>query len=419
MKNIGFFERSAVSAMSIVIVGAGPAGCYAAQALIKEFAGCEITVIDRLPVPFGLLRYGVAADHQGTKQVQHQFDRLFQHADVEFLGGLEFGRDVHLDQLTAIFDVVVLATGVPEDRRLGIDGETLDGVIGAGRLTRALNSHPEASPAMPVVSPRVAIVGSGNVAIDLLRLLSKGAEEWNGSDMDDAVLRSVIGKPVTEIHLVSRSSAEHARWDASMMREIGGLRRPNIRVLTGSVESGRSPAANALCELLIAKQKPADLTINLHLACTVERILGNETVTGIRIRGPASERKEIALDTVLTAIGFASQPLNSLPPRVYATGWLRTGPQGTIPLQRTLSKQLAAEIAMDLSAGAIAPHRPGRLALPSAGATDFNAWSRIDAFERARAQEGRVRRKITSIEQMHAVAGRSAETVLVGRRAVN
>ncbi len=408
-----------MSAISIVIVGAGPAGCYAAQALRKEFAGAEITVLDRLPVPFGLLRYGVAADHQGTKQVQRQFDRLFQGADVEFLGGLELGRDVHLDQLTTIFDVVVLSTGVPNDRRLGIVGEKLDGVIGAGRLTRALNSHPEVNESVPVVSPRVAIVGSGNVAVDLLRLLSKGAQEWNGSDMDDEVLGSVIPKPVTDIHLISRSGAEKARWDASMLREIGGLHRPGIRLATGSVASGQSPAAHTLRELLMGRQRPTDLTINLHLACSVEQILGAESVTGIRICGPAGERKEVAVNTVLTAIGFESQPSKPFPPGVYTTGWLRTGPQGTIPLQRTLSKQLASDIATDYRLGVITSNRPGRRALPITDAVDFDAWSRIDAFECGRAQEGRVRRKIMNIEQMYSVARRTADTLSLGKEAIN
>lgn len=415
MNDVVFSGERVMRIMSIVIVGAGPAGCYAAQALRKEFPVSEITVIDRLPVPFGLFRYGVAADHQGTKQLQYQFERLFQRSNVDFVGGLEYGKDFDLVELTAIFDVVVLATGVPDDRRLEVEGGTLDGVVGAGCLTRALNSHPEAFASLPVISPRVAIVGSGNVAVDLLRLLSKGTNEWSGSDMDDEVLRSIIPKPVTEIHLISRSSADRARWDASMLREIGGLQRPAVRLLTGSVESGLSPAAEALDKVLIARQGPSDLTINLHMACVVEGILGSVRVAGIRIRDQAGGLKEIAIDTVLTAIGFEPRPHGKTPPRVYTTGWLRTGPQGAIPQQRVLAKQLASEIATDLHSGLIAPGRPGRQAVPSGRTTDFNAWCRMDALERARAQEGRVRRKITDIEEMYTVAGRVSEAVSLGK----
>lgn len=400
---------------SIALVGAGPAGCYAAQALRKELSDAEITVLDRLPVPFGLLRYGVAADHQGTKAVQHQFDRLFQRSGVAFMGGVELGRDFDLDQLAATFDVVVLATGVPHDRRLGVAGDTLEGIIGAGRLTRALNSHPEAFADLPVVHPRVAIVGSGNVAVDLLRLLSKGSDEWHGSDMDDAVLQRIIPKPVTEIHLISRSGAGEARWDAAMLRELGSLRRPRVRLLTGSVEASQSPAADALDALLTATEGPADLDICLHLGCVVDEVLGQERVKGIQIRSRSGASKALDVETVLTAIGFEHLPTGNLPPRVYLTGWLKTGPQGTIPAQRTLAKLLASEIAEALHSGSITPGRPGRDALRAGHATNYAGWCQIDALEKASAADQRVRRKITDIAHMFAAAGHSPKAAPPGR----
>ena len=392
-----------MSPLSIGIVGAGPAGCFAAQALSKDFMDAEITILDRLPVPFGLLRYGVAADHQGSKAVQHQFERLFSRPNVEFVGGLEYGRDVDLDRLRSIFDVVVLATGAPDDRRLGVEGETLEGVIGAGRLTRALNSHPEAGAELPVVLPRVGIVGSGNVAADLLRLLSKTSVEWDGSDMDDALLHQILPRPVTEVHLISRSDAVEARWDAAMLRELASLKRPRFQVLTGSIGSRGSPEADALRELVAARSEPTDLSINLHFACVVEQVLGRDRVEGIRIRSHTGLHKDVAVDTVLTAIGFEPRPVETVPPRVYRTGWLRTGPQGTIPAQRTLSKQLALEIARDLRSGLIQPGRPGCAALPAGRTTNFAGWRRIDAYERAQAVEQRVRLKISDIETLYAV----------------
>jgi ferredoxin--NADP+ reductase len=392
-----------VNPLSIGIVGAGPAGCYAAQALSKNFPDAEITILDRLPVPFGLLRYGVAADHQGTKAVQHQFERLFSSPNVEFVGGLEYGRHVDLDRLRSIFDVVVLATGAPGDRRLGVEGETLEGVIGAGRLTRALNSHPEACSALPVVLPRVAIVGSGNVAADLLRLLSKTSAEWDGSDMDDALLHRILPRPVTEIHLLSRSDAAEARWDAAMLRELGSLRRPRFQVVTGSIASRGSPVADALRELVAARSSPTNLTINLYFACVIEQVLGRDRVEGIRIRGQTGLRKDLPVETVLTAIGFEPRPVETVPARVYRTGWLRTGPQGAIPAQRTLSKQLALEIARDLRSGLILPGRPGRAALPAGRTTNFAGWRGIDEYERAQAAEQRVRRKISDIETLYSV----------------
>lgn len=405
--------RDGVVPASIAIVGAGPAGCYAAQALRKALGAAQITVIDRLPVPFGLLRYGVAADHQGTKAVQHQFERLFQHTDVAFVGGLELGRDLHLDELTEHFDVVVLATGLPRDRRLGIEDAAGNHVIGAGRLTRALNSHPEACASLPVVLPRVAIVGSGNVAVDLLRVLSKRSDEWDGSDMDDAILRRVIPRPVREIHLISRAGAAQARWDAPMLRALGSLHRPTFHLSTGGVEAGLSPAADALLGLFGTTGTSGDLTVHFHLECVVEQPLGYGIRRGLRIRHRAGTCKLLAIDTVLTAIGFEPDAGGVLPPRVYPTGWLRTGARGGLTAQRTLARQLAGEIAMDLSSGRIASGRPGRSTLPCRRTTDFSGWRSIDAFERTRAPAHRIRRKITDTRSMYAIAARERKAVTV------
>jgi len=402
-----------MTAPSIVVVGAGASGCYAAQALRKALPEAEITVLERLPVPFGLLRYGVAADHQGTKGVQHQFERLLA-SQVSFVGGLELGHHIDLGQLTDLFDIVVLATGVPQDRRLGVDGDTLPGVIGAGRLTRALNSHPEDCMIPPVVGQRVAIIGSGNVAVDILRLLSRSAEEWDGSDMDEDILARIIPQPVNEIHLVARATAEAAHWDAAMIRELAGLRRPSFRLAGGAVDPASSPAASALFGLLAASpQVSGELTVNFHFQCIVEAIIGKDAAQGLRIKTAGGERRDLAVNTVVTAIGFDWTPHVMTAPRVYTTGWLRTGPQGTIPHQRTLAKQVVSEIVTDLRSGLIATGRPGRRALPAGRTTNFDSWIRIDEVERARAAAGRTRRKITSIEQMYDVAcsSRSRENV--------
>ena len=158
---------------TVVVVGSGPSGCYTAQFLRKQWPAADITVLDRLPVPFGLVRYGVAPDHQGTKAVDRQFDRLFTRDGVRFVGNVEVGGPVTVDQLRAAFDVVVLATGVSGDRPLGVPGAELAGVHGAGRLTRLLNDHPDEQHPVAPLGPRVVVVGNGNVALDVVRLLAK------------------------------------------------------------------------------------------------------------------------------------------------------------------------------------------------------------------------------------------------------
>ena len=172
----------------IAIVGAGPSGCFMAQSLGKACPDVEITIIEKLPVPYGLVRYGVAPDHQGTKAVIRQFARLFEKQGVNFAGNVNVGAgdaaDLSLAELRDIFDVVVLATGLSEDRRLGLAGEQTGGVYGSGAVTRFWNDHPSDQALAPEFGNQVVVVGNGNVALDVVRLLAKGADDFNGSDFD-------------------------------------------------------------------------------------------------------------------------------------------------------------------------------------------------------------------------------------------
>lgn len=403
-----------MNGLTIAIVGAGASGCYVAQALRKAFPEAEICVLERLPVPFGLLRYGVAADHQGTKGVQHQFEHMFEHSHVHFHGGVELGRDIDLHRLTDLFDVVVLATGLCEDRRLNVEGDTLGGVVGAGAFTRALNSHPECQAALPSISSRIAIVGLGNVAVDVLRLVSKDEDEWDGSDMDPAVLSEIIPKPVTQVHLVSRSTAASARWDPAMLRELAKLKRTSFHVVTGGNDLTASPAGKALAELLAHPATKTSLRVNFYFASMVERVIGTDEVEGLSIVDADGQRHHLSVGTVITAIGFAWLETATTTPRVYPTGWLKTGPRGTIPFQRVLAKQVVTEIISDIQSGQIEQGRPGRSELPPGRSTDFSDWRRIDGFERARAASRRTRQKIRTIDGMFAVAAAEPHRVSQG-----
>ncbi|MEM8794809.1 MAG: FAD-dependent oxidoreductase, partial [Pseudomonadota bacterium] len=168
----------------VAIVGSGPSGCYVAQALVKALPNAELTVIDRLCVPFGLIRYGVAPDHQGTKAVSRQFARLFEKQGVAFVGNVELGRDLSLEALRDAMDVVVLATGLYGDRTFEVPGKDLSGIYGSGAVTRYWNGHPDSEGMKPEFGKRVVILGNGNVAIDVLRLLAKSPVEFDGSDIE-------------------------------------------------------------------------------------------------------------------------------------------------------------------------------------------------------------------------------------------
>src|SRR5215472_6988890 len=167
----------------IAIIGSGPAGCYLADQLLRLIPDASIDLLEKLPVPFGLIRYGVAPDHQNTKSVARVFDRMLSRDRVSFFGNVEVGRDVRLEEVRSLYDAVVLATGAAGDRRLGIPGEDLRGVVGSGAFVAWYNGHPHSE--APVVDGvrSAVVIGNGNVALDVARILAKGANELAGSDL--------------------------------------------------------------------------------------------------------------------------------------------------------------------------------------------------------------------------------------------
>lgn len=395
----------------IAIVGAGPSGCFLAQALLKAAPELEVDLIDRLPVPYGLVRYGVAADHQGTKGVARQFARVFERQGARFFGNVTLGADVTLEALRDAYDAVVLAAGLSQDRPLGIPGDDLPGVYGAGRLTRALYDHPDAVD-LPDLGPRPLIVGNGNVAVDLLRLLAKTPEEMEGSDLGAGPSKWLAESGIKEITITGRSPAAQAKFDTVMIKELAKLAGVTIRVLG----SGQSDDA--------AEQKKIDAVRALDgIATGPRRITFRFGLSPLAVEGEAraeavrfsTEDGEEVLpcSSVLTAIGFG--PAGDLPrdallaeaqdavagalaPGLYATGWFRRGPRGTIPDNRADAQALAQRILDDLRAD---PAKPGRTALADlTQSVDYTGWTRIDAHETAAAPEGRCRAKIATREEM-------------------
>lgn len=392
------------AAPRIAIVGAGPAGCFAAQALSRRFPAAELEVLDALPVPYGLVRSGVAADHPGTKSVARQFDRLFQHEGVRFRGNVRVGDDVPLDALRDAFDAVVLATGLRADRRLGVPGDALEGVHGAGRITRLLNAHADEGEA-PSLGERVVVVGLGNVAMDVVRLLARDAEGLGGTDVDDEAHERLAGALRT-IHVVGRSAPSAARFDPAMVRELAGLPGVVHRVhgaALDDIEPGKDARADAVRGLVAEADAPARVEVHWWFGLSPERIEGDGRVERAVFRGADGE---VALDAdaVVTAVGFAAgddclaepgaHPSGRVEPGLYTAGWLRRGPRGTIPDQRTDARDLARLVADDLEAGAIATGRAGLPAIE--GETDFEGWRRIDVREQLGAAPGRSRAKLRS-----------------------
>lgn len=414
---------------SIAIVGSGPSACYLAQALRKHWAEAQIVMIERLPVPFGLVRYGVAPDHQGTKAVCRQFERLFERERVDFLGNLEVGRDLSLEQLREAFDLVVLATGLYGDRRLGIPGDALDGVHGSGRVTRWFNGHPDEQGFTPRFGRRVAIVGNGNVAIDVLRLLARSAADFDGSDVADEALRELFAEGVERIDILGRSPADKARFDPVMLRELGKLAGVRLRIedLPEEGVQAADAAGQARLDVLRALAAQAQPAVGRELVFrfgwSPRAVLGENRVEALELQHADGRELRLDVDSLVSAIGFeeasdavlqrdallgdgADLDKGRLDAGLYCAGWLRRGPRGTIPENRQDARLVAETLVADQAA---APRhgRPGLAALPAevrARGVSYADWQRIDRAETQAAAPGRARRKITDRAGMLAIA---------------
>ncbi|KAA9165519.1 oxidoreductase [Amycolatopsis acidicola] len=403
-------------ALTVAIVGSGPAGCYTGQFLAKSLPGAEITVFESLPAPYGLVRYGVAADHQGTKGVARQFDRLFTRDGVRFVGNVTVGRDVEFARIAANFDVVVLATGLPGDRELDVPRDPRAQVVGAGTLLRALNGFPRdrIRPCAPL-GPDVVVVGMGNVAVDVLRLLAKDTGDFAGTDIDDEMLRRLRPAPPSTIAALARSGAPRSKCDAAMLRELVSL--PGIGItVSGMDERDEGPVVDVLRPFVSTPRGEGGRTrVTFHFGLEPERITSREGRTVLTARDRNAARQEFVADTVVTAIGFTHGGAeDETAPRhdwsgdhVYRVGWFSRGAQGTIARNRKDAQQVARRIADDVAAGRIRPAKDGFRAVAGPLAdrmVGFEAWQRIEAAEHRSALPGRCRRKITDLGHMLAVA---------------
>jgi ferredoxin/flavodoxin---NADP+ reductase len=390
--------------LRIAIIGSGPSGCYTAQALVKLAPNAEIVVFDAVPTPFGLVRHGIAPDHQGMKGVTRQFGKLFTHAGAVFIGNVRVGRDLELDLLLSSFDAVVIATGLPRDRTLDLPGADGDNVFGAGQIIHLLNSHPDASlAAHPWLLDRglgenVAIIGSGNVAIDVARLLLKSAAELTGSDVNDAARDALLTRPIRRVRIFGRGPAANARWDASMLRELAAVEGVAARVDGETISETASPSA----ELDIAfNSTPVRITPNTISVAPTDGV---------------GEPREYPIDSVITAAGFVPSEfevdVRQLPEearsRTFLAGGVESGVLGNLAENRKRGVALARTVLDSVSATG----RPGLAALVEAlpaTATDYAWWQRVDAAEVARARADRVRHKFHTRDALSAAGDGSPD----------
>lgn len=413
----------------IAIVGSGPSGLFCADALLRQRPDLKIDVFDRLPTPFGLVRFGVAPDHQGTKAVVRQFDRLFAGGSLRFLGHVQVGRDLPLADLRRHYDAVVLAVGAHADRPLGIPGEGLPGRYGSMAFVGWYNGHPDFRDLEPLLDkPGAAVIGMGNVAIDIVRVLGKTRAEMANSDLTAHAAEKIAAANFTDLYILGRRGPVEASFTSTELAELGRLERVHPVVkksdLPDSIPAGLDPNEARVKEKNLSilhefADRTDDKPIRLHFLfnATPEAIIGTARVEGLKLRnGPTLD-----VGTVISAIGYRTAADGDLPqsdekgviantggriePGLYVVGWAKRGPSGTIPTNRAEAKAVADLLLADFASDATPP-KEGSAALDAwltsrgVNVMDWACWKRIEAAEIAAATPGSPRAKLAAWEDL-------------------
>ncbi len=387
----------------VAIVGAGPSGFYAADGLLRARPDLHIDIIDRLPTPFGLVRAGVAPDHQGTKAIVRQFEKLLGQPDVRFAGNIDVGRDISWEEFDAAYDAVIVATGMVIDRKLGIPGEGLPHVWGSWRFVGWLNGHPDfrAGPDLSKVRT-VAVIGNGNVALDVARVLAKSADEMAKSDIVPEAGAAIAAAPLTDIYVIGRRGPEHASFTNNELAEMGRLGR--AVAVTNAKALDVAPAATDPTPERLRKTKNLEILKGFaghkagEKAVTVH-FLFSAVPKAIRPGEIELSTGTLKADLVVTCIGYSGE---DFPKRddVFPVGWAKRGPTGTIPTNRAESHAVAQQVLAFLKDR---DPKSGPDVLPIA--VDAAGWHRIDKHEiAAGAALGRPRVKLTEWQALLDIA---------------
>jgi ferredoxin--NADP+ reductase len=412
-----------MTTLRVAVVGSGPAGLYTAEALIKQAAALpepadiHVDVIDRLPTPYGLVRYGVAPDHKSIKSIAEYLRKVLEHGDVSFLGGVHLGDDVTRDDLLGVYDAVVYATGAMRDRHLAIPGENLPGSYAATDFVNWYCGHPDMDPnAFSLDAESVAVIGVGNVAVDVARILIRDPAELRGTDVPQPVLEALMASKVREVHMIGRRGPAQAKFTTKELRELGELPGVDVVVQAGEAdldafdptggsatlaESDRHVRGNYKVISGWAGREPSGASRRLTLRFWLRPVEIQPADGADRVGGLVLERTRLdeagkftgtgELETlpagmVFRSVGYQSVPLLDVPfdektcvvpnldgrvlgpdgaplPGEYVAGWLKRGPTGVIGTNKSDAAQTVRALLEDLAGGP----GPGDAALPRAG----------------------------------------------------
>ncbi|MFD8770664.1 FAD-dependent oxidoreductase [Microbacterium oxydans] len=431
----------------IAIVGAGPAGIYAADILLDRVPTAAIDLFEKLPAPYGLVRYGVAPDHPRIRKITDALHEVLVNPRIRLRCNVEIGRDVEIDELRAAYDGVIVATGADLDVALDIPGIDLPGSFGAADFVAWYDGHPDAPRTWPLAAESVAVLGAGNVALDVTRILAKHASALTHTDTPDAVLDQLVASPLRDVHLFARRGPADVRFSAMELRELA--EQDDVDVMVDPEELALDEHAERMIAQFSQRRivvrtmtewaavdpatRTASRRIHLHLRQRPVRLLGTDSVNGIEMERTASDELGRMVGTgellrydvgaVYRAVGYRSTPVPGMPfdttlgvvphiegrvvdaegvpiPRLYATGWIKRGPVGLIGSTKSDAAQTIGHVVDDLGSVELEARDDDPIAHLS-HAVDLDGWLRIDAAERgAGAARGRERTKIVEREEM-------------------
>lgn len=459
--------------LRVAVIGSGPSGFYAAEHLQEqEDLAVQVDMYDRLPTPFGLVRGGVAPDHQKIKSVTRVYDKIAGHPEFRFYGNVEMGRDLTHEDLSAYYHAIIYAVGARTDRRMGIPREHLPGSHSATEFVGWYNAHPDFRHlGFDLSVDSAAVVGNGNVAMDLARILASPPELLAATDIAEHALEALAQRRIRDIHVLGRRGPAQAAFTNKELKELGEL--PDVDVIVDPAALDFDPDQRARLEAApdrtrdrnleilreYAGRAPAGASIRIHLHFLVSpvEILGRDRVEGLTVvhnelyesedgslrPQPTDRRSTLAVGLVFRAIGYQGVPLPGIPfdamagiipneagriidPRrgepvqgEYVVGWIKRGPRGIIGTNKPDSQETVRMLLADLAAGRLDKEEvPSRAVLERLLAerrhdfVSYDDWQLIDLLEQERgaASGGRPRVKFSRVEEMlHALHERKRE----------
>lgn len=435
----------------VAVIGAGPAGIYAADILTKEYEAARVDIFDRLPAPYGLVRYGVAPDHPRIKEIIKALRRVLSRDEIRFIGNVHYGSDLKLSDLRRHYDAVIFSTGARADRALDIPGIDLPGSYGAADFVSWYDGHPDVPRDWPLDAKQVAVLGAGNVALDIARVLAKPADEQLTTEIPDNVYQGLKLNQATDIHVFARRGPAQIKFTPMEFRELS--HSPSVDVIVHpegfeideasqqAINTSKSTRLVVDTMLKYMEKEPtgAPHRIHLHLCQAPVAILGTDRVEGLRterteligdgtVRG-TGEYVDWPVDAVYRAVGYLSSHLADLPfdhfegvvpnsagrvlemdgvemNATYVTGWIKRGPIGLIGHTKSDAAETISSLLADLPG-----LRPPEISQPDAildhlesngvDYTTWQEWERLDAHEMSLGESsGRERVKVVPREDM-------------------